>query len=147
YVIAAGSRRADGKTYNYVDRKAALAIAPAELLDWACGRGRWEGRKKSTEPVSVQLNIRDLFSHSHANYARTAFDREIAALAGTPDGGRNEKILKTASALASFVPHKLLAESEIRNAIEDIIAGWDNVAKSRETMENGIRFGLRNPRE
>jgi hypothetical protein len=147
YVIAAGSRRADGKVYDYVDRSVSVATAPAELVDWACGRGKWQVKKKQAEPASVQSNAQELFTHPHKNYARAAFDREIDALASCPEGSRNEKILKTASALASFVPHKLLTESEVRTAIEKIIAGWDNVAKSRETMENGIRYGLSNPRE
>lgn len=146
YVICAGSRRADGKVYAYVNA-APVAMAPPELLDWAHARGRWAGKKRAVDPGSVQSNLRDLFVHPHAKYARTAFDREIAALGACPEGSRNEKILKVASALGSFVAHGLLTESEIRCAIENVIVGWDNVAKSRETMENGLRFGISNPRE
>jgi RecA-family ATPase len=149
YVIAAGSRRHDGKLYTTVGHIEEPAEAPVELIDWACARGRWTPQKPSaTTSTSNRANGSSHPStHPHEAYARRAFESEITKLATTPEGGRNEQIFKTAAALTDFVPHGLLTEGEIRRAIEAIISGWSDFPKSRDTMESGIRKGLANPRE
>jgi putative DNA primase/helicase len=86
-------------------------------------------------------------TNSREKYAYSAFKSEIAELAMTPHGSRNDQILKCARALASLVPHKLLSEAEIRSAITAIVSGWPDLQKSLATMENGIRYGLASPRE
>jgi RecA-family ATPase len=148
YVIAAGSIRDDGKAYVLVDDRN-IALAPKELVDWACARDRWAPSKPNatTSTPNRANGSSHPSAHPHEAYAKRAFESEIAKLATTPEGGRNEQIFKTAAALADFVPHGLLTESEIRRAIETIISGWSDFPKSRDTMESGIRKGLANPRE
>ena len=80
-------------------------------------------------------------------YALKALADEVAALAGTKSH-RNDQLYKSAAALAEFIPHGLLTESEIDGALTPTARqiGLTEGA-TRATIRSGIDDGKTQPRD
>ena len=134
YVVAAGSVMADGRTYEWESRPDEPAEAPQWLLDLVVRKDR-----PSTMPVLAR-------SPSTA-YVDAAIDCELADLAATPKGNRNNKLNDAAFSIGTFVGAGALAESEARSMLQSVAQSWGrDWAQCVKTIENGLKAGMRNPR-
>ena len=81
-------------------------------------------------------------------YAEAALRDEALALAGTPDGNRNEQLNRSAFALGQFVAAGVLSESEV---VSELAKAAINIGLEPEEIEktiiSGLQAGSRHPRE
>lgn len=134
YVVAAGSVMADGRAYAWEDPDAPIAEAPAWLLELVLPRH-----------VEAPADYRP-YTGGNSVYVDRAVDAELAELASTPHGGRNNKLNDAAFALGQFVGAGALSEAEARDQLEAIASQWPNFPLSRRTINNGLTAGMRQPR-
>jgi hypothetical protein len=143
YVVAPSSVHPDGPTYRWVDDTAPLAPAPAWLVD----RARRKPPPKISERATSQVIPR---ADPHA-YGAAALESEIAELAQTPHGGRNDRLNR-----ASFCLHQLVAGGELdgdeveRRLVAATKANGlladDGERQVLATIRSGARAGSQHPR-
>lgn len=134
FVIAPGSVTAAGGRYEW-DNDLEPVDAPAWLLDLVVRR---------EQPAHIPTGT----AHTNSAYVNAAVDRELADLASTGMGNRNNKLNDAAFALGTFVGAGALAESEARALLQDVARGWGrDWARCCKTIENGLQAGKRNPRD
>ena len=80
-----------------------------------------------------------------------AFNNEVAGVATHPGNGRNEQLNKAAFALSQFVAAGLLAEGQVRAALEQAAVAcglWkdDGPSQCRKTINSGFTSGMKEPR-
>ena len=103
YVVLPPSRRVDGRSYEWTESSAA---APCEALPWLVDLAtRQEAKSRPTGN-----------GDAHA-YARTALERECAAVAMVQPGARNDTLNRAAFCLFKLVAIGALSESEVRNRL------------------------------
>lgn len=142
YVVTAGSVMADGRAYEWVTPPAdgelpAIADAPDWLLELLLPKAKPEGAPKEYNPSGV----------GNTAYVQTAINNELAELAATPQGGRNNAINDAAFALGQFVGAGVLSYAEAERELQAIASQWGNFAKSCGTIRNGLNAGMRSPRD
>lgn len=139
YVLAAGSVMSDGRAYRWsepCDGIPPIADAPQWLLDLVV---RKVAPATSTIAPTTQTN---------SAYVNAAVDRELADLASTGMGNRNNALNDCAFNLGTFVGAGALPESEARALLQDVARGWGrDWARCAKTIENGLAAGARSPRE
>lgn len=136
YVIAPGSVTAAGGRYEWVNDLDPQP-APAWLLDLVV---RKPAPATSTAAPSGHV--------TNSAYVNAAIDRELADLASTGMGNRNNSLNDAAFALGTFVGAGALPESEARALLQDVARGWGrDWARCVKTIENGLEAGQRSPRE
>ena len=135
FVIAPGSVMGDGRAYKWVNPDAPILDAPQWLLDMVV---------RKAAPTTVAP------SHSgpYANdaYVEAAIDRILSELASEPPGQRNNALNDAAFAVGTFVGAGAVQESGARAWLEDVARAWPNFAKSRSTINNGLKAGILQPR-
>ncbi|MGA0603525.1 bifunctional DNA primase/polymerase [Caulobacter sp. KR2-114] len=159
YVIIAGSRRADGKTYDWHNPPGLFPIAeaPGWLTDAALNansRTRPEQRltKPSAQPPgSSQRGALLRALDTSTPYGRRGLEAECRALAATPEGGRNGALNRAAFSLGQLVAGGELDEDEARTAL--LVAaeangsiGDDGQSAALKTIESGMTSGMLQPR-
>jgi hypothetical protein len=139
YVLAAGSVMSDGRAYRWSEPCEGIppiADAPAWLLDLVV---RKQAPATNTTAPTTQTN---------SAYVNAAVDRELADLASTGMGNRNNQLNDCAFNLGTFVGAGALPESEARALLQDVARGWGrDWARCAKTIENGLAAGQRSPRE
>lgn len=139
YVVAAGSVMSDGRAYRWaVDTNGIpdISDAPAWLLDLVV-------RKEQPH-----RDIPHETAHTNSAYVNAAIDRELADLAATGMGNRNNALNDCSFALGTFVGAGALPESEARALLQDVARGWGrDWARCVKTINNGLTAGMRSPRE
>ena len=137
FVISPGSRYLDGRSYEWVNPAAPILEAPQWLLDLVV-------RKAVPAASAAQAH-----SGPYANdaYVEAAIDRILSELASEPPGNRNNALNDAAFAVGTFVGAGAVQESSARGWLEDIARAWPNFAKSRGTINNGLRAGMLQPRD
>lgn len=139
YVVAAGSVMSDGRAYRWTvdtDGIPAIADAPSWLLDLVV-------RKPAPTTVTAPSG-----HVTNSAYVNAAVDRELADLAATGMGNRNNALNDSAFCIGTFVGAGALAESEARALLQDVARGWGrDWARCCKTIENGLSAGQRSPRE
>lgn len=134
YVVAAGSRMSDGRSYEWEDAEAPIADAPEWLLDLLLPKAA---------PTHVQVP-----SYSgNDRYVERAVQDELDDLAAEPMGNRNNALNDASFALGTFVGAGALSESEARALLEDVARSWGrDWSRCVKTINNGLAAGIRNPR-
>jgi hypothetical protein len=160
YVVAPSSVHPDGPTYRWVDPDAPLAGAPAWLVDRARRRSVKGGTVvepplsgPSKLPPSVAISQRAISSTriDPGAYGAAALENEIAELASTPHGGRNNALNR-----ASFSLHQLVASGEldggeverrlIAATAQNGLLADDGLRQVLATIRSGARAGSQHPR-
>lgn len=96
------------------------------------------------EPQRVQRGGGD---HTRAWCMRALRD-EARELAGAAPGTRNDRLWRSAAALAGLVGERMLDADDVRRALRWACATWPerDARKDVDTLERGIAFGLALPR-
>lgn len=135
YVIAPGSVTTAGGRYDW-DNDLSPVPAPQWLLDLVV-------RKAAPAPSTIAPT-----TQTNSAYVNAAVDRELADLASTGMGNRNNALNDCAFNLGTFVGAGALPESEARALLQDVARGWGrDWARCAKTIENGLAAGIRQPRE
>ncbi|NZD50523.1 bifunctional DNA primase/polymerase [Rhizobium leguminosarum] len=135
YVLAAGSVMHDGRSYRWADDVREIADAPAWLLDLLL-------------PKSAPTHSNYVTNATTNNvYVDAAVDRELADLAGTPMGNRNNVLNDAAFNIGQWVGGGHISESEARSLLQDVARGWGrDWSRCCKTIESGLKAGVQNPR-
>ncbi|MFF9688065.1 bifunctional DNA primase/polymerase [Streptomyces sp. NPDC014623] len=133
YVVAPGSI-VHGQPYEVLDN-APVAELPAWLLD------ALKPAERPQQPVRLSLpRVRD-------RAARTALERETAAVATAPEGRREAQLFESARKVARFVGWGDLSRDEVEQAFQ--WAGESSglpASQCRSTLRSVLNWSLRNCR-
>jgi Bifunctional DNA primase/polymerase, N-terminal len=121
-------------------RDVKLAKAPAWLLDWL--REREQRRAQST----VRQAIAQPFKGIVSPWAAAVIDGELATLAATPCGARNDALARCAFKLGQIAGGGEADGDELRDAILEIARAWPSFAKSSDTVRRAFDAGEQHPR-
>ena len=145
YVIAPGSRTADGREYTWVDYDGdglpPLASAPDWLLALVLPQPL---QATSTQPYTYT-------SGSNDAYVDRAVEDELASLATTPQGGRGEAVNRSAFSLGTLVGAGALSRADAEDGLWRAAVGCGVVAKDgereiRAKIKRGLDAGIKQPR-
>ncbi len=144
YVIAPGSKTADGRVYTWLDYDGEglppLAEAPAWLLDLVLP----PRPTTSTSDYHYQPGSNDA-------YVERAVEAELHELAATPPGNRGEQVNKSAFSLGTLVGAGALSRAEAEAGLFDAAYACGVVAKDgereiRAKIRRGLDAGIKQPR-
>ncbi|ACL58967.1 bifunctional DNA primase/polymerase [Methylobacterium nodulans] len=165
YVIVPPSVREDGRAYTWCPGPEDGLSPPTEALlrlmrkeearaardaqTEAASRGPWAPRPADGSDPARSLAEGD---EAVVRYGRAALDKEIAAVAAAPSGGRNNALNAAALKLGGLVAAGALVESEVREALRSAaeacgLVGDDGLKSVLDTIDSGLRAGLRRPRD
>jgi hypothetical protein len=160
YVISSGSIRYDGRAYVCVDKRK-IAQAPIELVDWACGRGRWTPQEAAPpdsstttaaeKPSGATFGTRKAPRETCERWAAAALEGNAAELAAAKPGQRN-----TLANLLAYRSGRMVAPGWIPE--QDVIDAYMTASqangkirddggpeKIRATIASGLDAGKRKP--
>jgi hypothetical protein len=164
YVIAAGSIRDDGKSYEWASDHRYIAMAPIELVDFACGRGRWApGQAPPAESVTTTTAHKHIAKPGAApsgtrkaplpvceKWATAALQENAAELAAAKPGRRNAltniivyrmgRMVEPGWILEQTVVDAVFAADEANGLVRD-----DGADQVRATIASGLAAGKRKP--
>lgn len=147
FVIAPGSRMADGRAYDWIDEDGnpyqhegipPVADAPQWLIDLIMP-------KQVDTPAYNPGRI--MGRGDNPTYVARAVEDELATLASAPAGTRNNQLNDSAFALGQFVGAGALSESDARGQLEEIAKQWTNFPLSKSTINRALKAGAQKPRE
>lgn len=149
YVIAPPSIHPNGGVYTWhAERrptKIGFTYAPDWLLEMAMPKKPAE-RQDAPAPRQTSSD-----ASSGDRYIQRAFNDEIAALATTGEGGRNDKLNRAAFALGSLVGQGGLTESQVRSALIGATKSnglySENPSEVEKTIASGLASGMAQPRQ
>lgn len=145
YVIAPGSKTADGNEYVWLDFDGEgippVADAPEWLLELVMPKKHAE---TAPGPYAYQ-------GGEHDTYVERAVQAELEELASTPSGQRGEAVNKSAFSLGTLVGANVLSRSEAEAGLYDAAFANGVVAKDgereiRSKIRRGLDAGMRSPR-
>jgi hypothetical protein len=145
YIAVPPSIGANGRAYEWAgDPQAPLAIAP----DWLLHLVRAKPRPSISQRAVA--GIRQPFNGGN-RYGAVALESEIADLAATPAGNRNDALNR-----ASFKLHQLVAGGELRGddvvcrlieaCVRNGLVAADGLYTLQQTIRSGMNAGLQSPR-
>lgn len=146
YVIAPGSRTADGGEYIWLDHDGdgmpPLADAPQWLLDLVLPQ----------EPVRTAASDYHYEPGSNTAYVERAVEMELSGLATTGQGGRGEAVNRSAFNLGTLVGAGALSREEAEAGLFDAayangVVAKDGAKEIRAKIKRGLEAGMRQPRE
>jgi putative DNA primase/helicase len=139
YIIVPPSRRADGTEYQFlIDDPCGPAAAPTWILQLLL-------------PQKTKSQASSSNGASDSNYARTALERECAAVISAQPGTRNASLNRAAFNLGQLVAGGLLSESEVHDRLYGAATACglvkdDGHAAVEKTIASGIGAGMGKPR-
>lgn len=137
YVVAPGSVMADGRAYMW-DNDNDILPAPDWLLEMVIKK----------EPVASAVSHTAIRSEIPESYFAAAVDGELSDLVATPMGGRNNALNDSAFRIGTLVASGGLTEGQARDLLQAVAREWGrDWAQCCKTIENGLRAGMRHPRE
>ncbi|MFN3656812.1 MAG: phage/plasmid primase, P4 family [Pseudolabrys sp.] len=158
YVILPPSQRADGAAYEWLTKpkpagETAPAEAPAALLDCIAREGAFAPARPAparpvaapARPANVPAAALSAEDEAVRRYCEGALEAALAELASTPAGNRNNEINRVAFKLGELVAAGGLTESQARDGLDQVVAQWPSVAKSRGAVERGLKAGMAKP--
>lgn len=132
YVVAPGSTTPNG-AYEVLE-DAPVAALPHWITPLLIG---------PSQPVAA-VPAPLLIKESVTRRARVALEREVAAVAGTTEGGRNDRLLKGARALGRFVAWGEIPRADVEEAFR---AGGEaaglSAAECRSTIRSALDWSIR----
>ncbi|MEG3153014.1 phage/plasmid primase, P4 family [Sphingomonas sp. ZT3P38] len=139
------------------DADAEIAEMPAALvriLREPPMSGRSADRPARPAREHVEREFTADLDEAHRKYALAALDGELRELAATPKGGgrhggRNQGAYMAAHNLGGYVGAGALSESMVRNALIDVVRGFDPGAYQQhvDAIERGLANGMAKPRD
>jgi hypothetical protein len=140
YVVVPPSIHASGQKYSWLDGDHPAVAMPRWLV----------ALLRPPLPSPHQYDPRPP-AHSD-RYVQAAIAGEIANVMGAPVGTRNHTLNVAAVKLGSLVGAGLLGETEAATALFDAAhaSGYvadDGQGQAWKTIQSGLQFGIRNPRE
>lgn len=147
YVIAPGSRTADGREYLWLDHDGEglpeIADAPQWLLDLVLPPE--EAREAGATHYTYEPG-------SNSAYVEQAVSQELQELASAPQGGRGEHVNRSAFSLGTLVGAGALSRAEAEAGLFDAAYANGVVAKDgereiRAKIKRGLDAGIKNPRQ
>lgn len=144
YVVGPGAIHESGHEYRW--ELPPDDVPPAPAPDWLLDI------VVTSEPDPLESTV-PLYVPTEAStngkaraYALGALKGEAAKVANAADGYKHDRLLRSACAVAGFIPH--ISESEIEQALYEAIAGRAaDKRAARITIRDGIDYGARRPRE
>lgn len=150
YIIAAPSRRADGKEYRIAEPIDFFnfADAPQWLYDLILTKPQKSIRVQALATVSQPAQIP---APSRRAYAKAAMDGECDRVRQAPKGDRNKSLNIAALKLGQLIAAGELSESEVVSSLKDAAASnglmsEDGDRKVSATIASGLSKGLEEPR-
>ncbi|SNS03190.1 Protein of unknown function [Humidesulfovibrio mexicanus] len=137
YVILPPSGHLSGGTYSWVSSGAALAEAPAWLLDMVAPLST-AAQAAKTAPLTAG---------GTTPYGRKALEAEAAIVMNTAQGGRNQALNESAFALGQLVAGGELDRQKAEATLLDaaLAVGLTEI-EARKTIASGMAAGEREPR-
>lgn len=144
YVVAVPSQHITGRRYTWITRWGETSGAGAAWGDVYAHLT--QHRLNGSEPAPKA----PVPAHAHGTtaYARRALEAECATVAGTPQGGRNDQLNRSAFNLGQLVGAGQLDHDTTRQALIDAAttAGLPTTEAVR-TANSGLTNGAANPRD
>ncbi|MCF6525666.1 bifunctional DNA primase/polymerase [Streptomyces sp. JJ36] len=137
YVVAAGSRVADGRTYTVVHD-----APPAPLPAWL-GELLAPAPLPPQQPITVPLAASD----RRTRYVRAAVRAELERVTRAREGQRNTALYRASVALGQLVAGRALGSEVADWLTAAAVQGGQNEREVRRTIASGMRAGARRPRE
>jgi hypothetical protein len=143
YIVAPPSNHVSGSAY-------AWQIKPdtplADIPEWLMGLLIQEGTPE--RPQAHQGGREPQAGGDYAAYAQRALADELAVLAGTPEGSRNDRLNQAAFALGQLVGAGALNRGQVEAALTAAAVGIGLTApESAATIRSGVEAGTKSPRE
>lgn len=135
----------NGRAYEWITTpdEAAIPDAPEWLLD-AVLKPVFEPQPAGDVPP-LELPSGGL-QNGQLKWCETALNNLLEEISHAPDGQKHAELFKKTARAAEFIPHGVISESELQNAVESVIlpraADPDN---ARKTIRDAIEKGKRNP--
>jgi hypothetical protein len=165
YIIAAGSIRDDGKSYEWASDHRYIAMAPIELVDFVCGRGRWApeqvppaesvttavaGERIEKPTAATPSSTRKAVQEVCQRWAAAALDSNAAELASAKPGRRNTLTNILAYRMGRMIAAGWIAERLVTNALfaackANGLVQDDGADQVRATTASGLAAGKRKP--
>ena len=145
YVVAPPSVGPDGSPYRWEQDETQRTLA--ELPDWVASALPEDPTPAEVADLVLPETKPDEPPTDPQKYALTALDRELEILAGTPEGGRNVQLNKSALALGQVV-----ATGELDRAfLEIVLKRWAldsglSEGETSATIRSGLEAGILQPR-
>jgi hypothetical protein len=145
YVCVAPSVTEDGVYVWSGDPAAPLAIAPTWLLTLVRQRPAIAARALAARPVA------NTNANTNGGYGAAALEREIADLAATPSGQRNNRLNNVAFRLFQLVSGGELDRYGVVERLIDAchrngLVKDDGMSAVTATIKSGMRAGMQHPR-
>lgn len=141
YVIAPGSRTADGRDYVWIDYDGEGLPPLADAPEWLL---------KLVLPSVIHSAPSDYSYAPGSNdaYVEALIRAELEETASVPMGaGRNNRLNQASYSLGTVVGAGALSESEARALLQDVARGWGrDWTQCCKTIDNGLQAGMLNPR-
>lgn len=129
--------------YRWLDRPD--EVVPQPLPEHVLAMLKMKPEPVRTAPIALPP------SNGHyqgaERYAAAALEKELDALARTPEGGRNEQLNKSAFSLGQLVAGGALDEMEVAQKLETVARaiGLDE-REVKRTIQSGLTKGMESPR-
>lgn len=165
YVVLPPSLRDDGVAYAWGgDAEAAIAPAPAALVDMVLRRGAFEEKPAAGSGIGARAAAAVKAPAGKGDgaiaagddavrkYSLSALDAELQSVRNAGKGGRNDALNIASLKLAQFVAAGGLNESFVRASLENAAADCglirdDGLRAVKATIESGFRKGRTQPRD
>ncbi|PPQ37636.1 putative DNA primase/helicase [Rhodoblastus acidophilus] len=153
YVIAPPSMMLNGRSYEWITPPAGeLPEAPARLVDIILSRGEFAPRARPAAPVRDYAKDHSAVDEARRKYAMAALDAECRAIAGAPDGQRNQTANDCALKIGHLVGAGALSRSLALAALIEACMAWgikanDKAVKPGGTVERALDAGALEPRD
>lgn len=143
YVVAPPSSHPSGKVYRWIIEQE-LAAPPKWLVDLACKQSNAEGAITARRFNWSAPTTGDAYGHA-------ALASEVAKVASTPRGARNNQLNVSAFCLFQLVAGGVLAEAEVVAGLTQACQHnglWsdDGPRQCMATIASGAKAGLEHPR-
>jgi hypothetical protein len=132
----------DGCSYQWTDERPVselparwVAVLAREIEPAATPKQSWTPSTRAEQTRAT-------------HWCRCALQDEARELAASPVGTRNDRLWRAAAALGGLVHTGAIDADDVRCALRWACAQWKSRSpqKDERTLENGLRFGMANPR-
>lgn len=146
YVVVPPSVHHTGVIYQWIvsPEDVELPDAPGWLLDAIVQRSEPPANAQRPSPIRPD----DPTLSRWQKYARRALENEVRNVATAPDGKKHEIVRNSSISMGTLVPHGIISAAEIKEFLFSAIAGRaKDKANAAQTIEDGIAYGIKYPRD
>lgn len=139
----------DGFTGRYRWNPSPKEMPPSPLPEHVLAllKPKQERQSGNGYHLSANTNGYHASNGQDTRYAASALEKELDALARTPEGGRNEQLNRSAFSLGQLVGGGVLDEGEVINKLETVGLGIGlDEREVKRTIQSGLTKGKTHPR-